>query len=59
MRPAIDEVWSDDVRTAIADDVGSMLGVANAVAAFQSVGSTGRARVDEQLQTWRKKLDLP
>jgi len=55
------ELKRDDLRAAhpaIDDDVSGVLGVANAVAAFQSVGSTGRARVDEQLETWRKKLDV-
>ncbi len=34
------------------------LGVANAVAAFQSYGSTAPAEVEKQLARWRAKLDL-
>ena len=37
-------------------DVQSVLGAANAVAAFQSFGSTSRASVEQQLAEWKKRL---
>ena len=38
-------------------DVSKVLGTTNAINAFQSYGSTGRAQVAEQVQAWRKKLN--
>ena len=38
------------------DDVRCLLGVANAVAAFRSSGSTGPAQVEQQLRCWRERL---
>ncbi len=43
-------------HAAIGEDVRNALGVANAVRAFQSLGSTGRSQVDEQLASWKKRL---
>ena len=37
-------------------DVQSVLGATNAIAAFQSLGSTGRASVEQQLSEWQKRL---
>ncbi|CAI5486043.1 unnamed protein product, partial [Closterium sp. Naga37s-1] len=39
-------------------DVYSFLGVHNSITKFTSFGSTGAARVDEQLKFWRDKLHL-
>ncbi|CAI5523915.1 unnamed protein product [Closterium sp. NIES-64] len=39
-------------------DVYSFLGVHNSITKFTSFGSTGAARVDEQLKFWRDKLQL-
>ena len=44
------------VSSAIGDDVVGVLGAAHAVAAFQSEGSTGPARVDRQLLIWEERL---
>jgi len=40
----------------IDDGVYQILGVANAVAAFRSEGSTGRVQVDEALAVWKTRL---
>ena len=40
----------------IDDGVYGILGVAKAVAAFRSEGSTGRVQVDEALAVWKKRL---
>jgi argininosuccinate lyase len=42
---------------AIGPDVANWLGVANAVAAFRSKGSTAPAEVHKQLAIWRERLD--
>ena len=42
---------------AIGPDVAGALGVANAVRAFRSYGSTAPAEVDRQLGIWRERLD--
>ena len=49
----------DDLRAAcpsIEEDVTESLGVANAVKAFRSYGSTAPAEVDRQLEAWRGRL---
>jgi argininosuccinate lyase len=42
---------------ALGPDVRASLGVANAIAAFQSQGSTAPAQVEYQLQRWEKELN--
>jgi argininosuccinate lyase len=42
---------------AIGPDVAKWLGVANAVAAFRSKGSTAPAEVHKQLGIWRERLE--
>jgi argininosuccinate lyase len=42
----------------IDDTVRGVLGVANAIRSFQSQGSTGPSRVQEQLIAWQKQLEL-
>ncbi len=39
-------------------DVSKVLGTTNAINAFQSYGSTGRAQVAEQVEAWRKRLQI-
>ncbi len=46
----------DGVRPGLAPGVYKVLGVANALAAFQSAGSTAPAQVEKQLQLWKAKL---
>lgn len=40
------------------ESVASVLGAANAVAAFQSEGSTGPQRVAEQVALWKQRLEI-
>ena len=56
------DLTADDLAAAhpaIGPDVAGSLGVANAVAAFQSFGSTAPHRVAEQLAEWKAKLGVP
>lgn len=46
----------ESVSAGLAPGVYKMLGVANALAAFRSVGSTAPAEVERQLQAWQVKL---
>jgi argininosuccinate lyase len=47
----------ESVRPGLSSGVYQILGVANALAAFQSVGSTAPAEVDRQLEQWRVRLN--
>jgi len=47
----------ESVRPGLGSKVYNVLGVTNALAAFQSVGSTAPAEVCRQIQEWRKKLE--
>jgi argininosuccinate lyase len=46
----------ESVRPGLGSGVYHVLGVANALAAFRSQGSTAPGRVAEQISEWRKKL---
>ncbi len=46
----------ENIRPGLGTEVYKVLGVANALQAFRSVGSTAPAEVDKQLQAWRQKL---
>jgi argininosuccinate lyase len=46
----------ESVRPGLSPGVYKVLGVANALAAFRSVGSTAPAEVEKQLQRWRERL---
>src|SRR5207253_9283880 len=46
----------DDVQPGLAARVPKVLGVANALRAFQSAGSTGPAQVEQQLSAWQVRL---
>jgi argininosuccinate lyase len=46
----------EKVKTGLAADVVSVLGVRNAVAAFKSAGSTAPSEVAKQLAAWRERL---
>jgi argininosuccinate lyase len=46
----------DDVQAGLGAEVGKVLGVANALKAFQSVGSTAPAQVQHQLEAWQVRL---
>jgi argininosuccinate lyase len=46
----------DEVRPGLAAEVPKVLGVANALNAFRSVGSTAPAEVERQLAEWRGRL---
>jgi argininosuccinate lyase len=46
----------ESVRPGLSAGVYKVLGVANALAAFKSAGSTAPAEVDRQLAQWRQKL---
>jgi argininosuccinate lyase len=48
----------ESVRPGLSAGVYKVLGVANALAAFRSAGSTAPAEVDRQLALWRQKLSL-
>lgn len=46
------------IHPIIEEDVYSFLGVNNSISKFQSYGSTGAARVQEQLTFWQEKLNM-
>jgi argininosuccinate lyase len=46
----------DAIQPGLAQSVAQVLGVKNALAAFQSFGSTAPAQVAGQLEAWRKRL---
>jgi argininosuccinate lyase len=46
----------ESIRPGLGSGVYQVLGVANALAAFRSAGSTAPAEVDRQLAEWRKRL---
>lgn len=46
----------DSIRPGLGSEVYQVLGVANALAAFRSVGSTAPSQVDLQIGSWRSKL---
>ncbi len=46
----------ESVSAGLSNGVYKVLGVANALAAFRSVGSTAPAEVERQLEFWRQKL---
>ncbi len=46
----------ESIRPGLGSEVYKVLGVTNALAAFQSAGSTGPAEVDRQLQAWKARL---
>jgi argininosuccinate lyase len=46
----------DEVRPGLSEGVYKVLGVANALAAFRSAGSTAPAEVAKQLEGWRQRL---
>jgi len=46
----------ETIRPGIGSEVYKVLGVANALAAFRSVGSTAPAEVEKQLALWRQRL---
>jgi argininosuccinate lyase len=49
----------DAILPGLSGKVGQVLGVKNALAAFQSYGSTAPAEVAKQLDAWRKRLSEP
>jgi argininosuccinate lyase len=46
----------ESVRPGLGSGVYKVLGVANALAAFRSAGSTAPAEVERQLALWRQRL---
>ncbi len=46
----------DNIRPGLGTEVYKVLGVANALQAFRSAGSTAPAEVDRQLAAWRQRL---
>ncbi len=46
----------ENVSAGLSDGVYKVLGVANALAAFRSVGSTAPAEVERQLVAWRTRI---
>jgi argininosuccinate lyase len=46
----------DVIQPGLGGEVYKVLGVANALAAFRSVGSTAPAEVNRQIESWRKRL---
>jgi argininosuccinate lyase len=48
----------ESVRPGLSSGVYQILGVANALAAFQSAGSTAPAEVDRQLEQWKTRLNF-
>jgi argininosuccinate lyase len=46
----------ESVSAGLSAGVYKVLGVANALAAFRSAGSTAPAEVDRQLASWRQRL---
>jgi len=53
--PARSEVY-ESVHAGIGSGVYKVLGVANALAAFRSAGSTAPAEVERQMAAWRMRL---
>jgi len=49
----------DSVRPGLSSGVYNLLGVANALAAFRSAGSTAPAEVERQKKLWRSLLSAP
>jgi argininosuccinate lyase len=49
----------ETVRPGLSSEVYKVLGVANALAAFRSAGSTAPAEVRSQLERWRQRLVAP
>ena len=47
----------DAIRSGLSGEVPKVLGVANALAAFQSYGSTAPVQVAAQLQAWKQRLE--
>jgi argininosuccinate lyase len=47
----------DAVKPGLGAEAHGVLGVANALAAFRSAGSTAPAEVEKQLEQWRRLLD--
>jgi argininosuccinate lyase len=57
----LEDLPLEDFRSAqgdLDDSVYEVLGVANAVRAFVSEGSTAPAEVDRQVQRWQEKLEI-
>ena len=46
----------DAIQPGLSTEVANVLGVKNALAAFQSYGSTAPAEVAKQMDAWRKRL---
>jgi argininosuccinate lyase len=46
----------DEIQAGLSGEVGKVLGVANAVKAFRSAGSTAPAEVERQLKGWQARL---
>jgi argininosuccinate lyase len=46
----------DSVRPGLSSGVYKVLGVANALAAFQSAGSTAPSEVERQIEFWKGRL---
>lgn len=49
----------DAIRPGLSAKVYQVLGVKNALAAFQSYGSTAPSEVDRQVASWRQRLTVP
>jgi argininosuccinate lyase len=49
----------DAVHAGLGAEAAKVLGVANALAAFRSAGSTGPTQVEQQLAAWRQRLEPP
>jgi argininosuccinate lyase len=47
----------DDVQAGLSGEVGKVLGVANAVKAFRSAGSTAPAEVERELKEWQVRVN--
>jgi argininosuccinate lyase len=48
----------ESIRPGSSSGVYQVLGVANALAAFRSVGSTAPGEVERQIEAWREKLKI-
>ena len=46
----------DSIRQGLGSKVYNVLGVANALAAFRSYGSTAPSEVEKQIKKWRERL---
>jgi argininosuccinate lyase len=46
----------ESLRTGLGSEVYKVLGVANALAAFRSSGSTAPAEVEKQMALWKKRI---